>query len=270
MESARINQYSEAEPPDLPAPIVEPDWLARNLRNPALRIIDLRERPDYGVGHLPGAVWFDRTALSLTRPDHSVILIPAALFAVHMSRLGISGHSRVVVYDDVWGMHAARLVWACRRYGHSGAAVLSGGAEGWQQCGGALTQGRLLTYPRPFQAGADDAQRADLWWLQARAMDRQLLLLDVRGAHEYAAGHLPGARHWEWSRGTPVGSRAMLRPADELRAELIRQGITPDKRIVTYCSSGSRAAHTYLLLRSLGYPDVRVLDDAWRAWAQVG
>jgi 3-mercaptopyruvate sulfurtransferase SseA len=31
-----------------------------------------------------------------------------------------------------------------------------------------------------------------------------------------------------------------------------------------------RAAHTYLLLRSLGYPDVRVLDDAWRSLAVLG
>jgi thiosulfate/3-mercaptopyruvate sulfurtransferase len=62
----------------------------------------------------------------------------------------------------------------------------------------------------------------------------------------------------------------MTRPPAELRAELLRQGITPDRRIVTYCSSGMRAAHTYLLLRSLGYPDVRVLDDAWRTLAWRG
>jgi thiosulfate/3-mercaptopyruvate sulfurtransferase len=57
----------------------------------------------------------------------------------------------------------------------------------------------------------------------------------------------------------------MLRPIDELRAELQAAGITPNRRIVTYCSSGSRAAHTYVMLHRLGYPEVRVLDDAWRA-----
>jgi thiosulfate/3-mercaptopyruvate sulfurtransferase len=92
----------------------------------------------------------------------------------------------------------------------------------------------------------------------------------VCGAHEYAEARLPNARNWEWSIGTPTGSRVMTRPHDELRAELLCQGITPDRRIVTYCTSGMRAAHTYLLLRSLGYPDVRVLDDAWRRLATSG
>jgi thiosulfate/3-mercaptopyruvate sulfurtransferase len=266
MKPTSAYQRQPSSAPALPGPIIEADWLATQQRaSAAVRIVDLRDRMSYDEGHLPGAVWLDRTALSSTRPDHSVTLVPAALFAALIGRLGITAGMPVVAYDDVWGMHAARLVWALWRYGHPQAAVLSGGAESWLQAGRTLTRGALLTYPQPFAVASDGAQRADMLWLAAHQGDRQLLLLDVRGAHEYAAGHLPGARHWEWSIATPVGSWAMLRPADELRAELQAAGITLERRIVTYCSSGSRAAHTYLLLRSLGYPEVRVLDDAWRA-----
>jgi thiosulfate/3-mercaptopyruvate sulfurtransferase len=262
--SAYHRQPSTA--PALSAPIIEADWLAAQHRaSAAVRIVDLRDRHSYDEGHLPGAVWLDRTALSITRPDHSVTLVPAEIFVRLIRRLGITAGMPVVAYDDVWGMHAARLVWALRRYGHTQAAVLSGGADAWAQAGRTLTGGALLAYPQPFAVAADGAQRADMVWLAVHQGDRQLLLLDVRGAHEYAAGHLSGARHWEWSTATPVGRWAMLRPVDELRAELQAAGITPNRRIVTYCSSGSRAAHTYLLLRSLGYPEVRVLDDAWRA-----
>lgn len=232
--------------------------------DPALRILDVRDRASYAASHLPGAIWLDRSALSLTRADQTVTLVPGPTFATLMGRLGIDGQTTVVVYDDVWGMHAARVVWALRRYGHSRAAVLSGGAEGWVGAGAALTRGAILAYPRSFALGKDAAQRVDLAWLQAHTGDRAVLLLDVRGAHEYAAGHLPGAVNWEWSNGTPTGSWAMLRPPGELQTELQRLGITPKRRIVTYCGSGMRAAHTYLLLRSLGYPEVRVLDDAWR------
>lgn len=249
-----------------PALIVEPAWLLSQLGSATLRIIDVRDRPNYDEGHLPGAIWFDRTALSITRHDHSVTLVPAALFASLMGRLGISSDSTVIVYDDVWGMHAARIVWALHRFGHQRAAILSGGAEGWVKAGLVLTQGALTSYPRVFPLGADDTQRADLSWLRMRTSDRSLLLVDVRGKHEYAAGHLTGALHWEWSNGTPTGSWAMLRSPNELRADLHHHGITPNRRIVTYCTSGMRAAHTYVLLRSLDYPDVRVLDDAWRAF----
>jgi thiosulfate/3-mercaptopyruvate sulfurtransferase len=268
MNPTSASQRQPSSAPALPGPIIDADWLAAQQRASAtVRIVDLRDRTSYDEGHLPGAVWLDRTALSCTRPDHSVTLVPAEIFVRLIGRLGITAGILVVAYDDVWGMHAARLVWALRRYGHPQAAVLSGGAESWLQAGRTLTCGALLAYPRPFVLAADGSQRADMVWLAAHQGDRQLLLLDVRGAHEYAAGHLPGARHWEWSTATPIGNWAMLRPTDELRAELQAAGITPERRIVTYCSSGSRAAHTYLLLRSLGYPEVRVLDDAWRARA---
>lgn len=250
------------------AQIVEPSWLPQQPAA-ALRILDVRDRPSYADGHLPGAIWLDRNSLSYRHPDHSVTLVPAAQFAAIMSRLGIGPDTTVIVYDDVWGMHAARVVWALRRFGHQRAAVLSGGAEGWHNAGLPLTCSITLAYPRPFALASDDSQQASLSWLLPRSADRSVLLLDVRGAHEYAAGHLPGARNWEWSNATPIGSPAMLRPREELRADLLRQGISPDRRIVTYCSSEMRAAHAYLALRSLGYPDVRVLDAPWRSLAHV-
>jgi thiosulfate/3-mercaptopyruvate sulfurtransferase len=255
-EQVSVREYSPS--------IVEPQWVQPQLGNASLRILDVRDRHEYDAGHLPGAIWFDRTALSVTRSDLSVTLVPAALFATLMGQLGIGTETAVVVYDDVWSMHAARIVWALYRFGHRQAAVLSGGAEGWRAAGFALTRGRTLAFPQRFVPLADDAQRADLGWLQARRGDRAVLLIDVRGAHEYAAGHLPGAQHWEWSSSTPLSGFATMRPADELSTQLAQQRITPERRIVIYCGSGMRAAHTYLVLKSLGYPDVRVLDDAWR------
>ena len=263
MISTRASPNAPARPSQNPQLIVEPSWLARHLGAP-VRVLDVRDRASYAEGHLPGAIWLDRNALSQRHQDGSVSLVAAAAFAAIMGRLGVDGETTVVVYDDVWGMHAARVVWALRRYGHPQAVVLSGGAEGWAVTGGQLTRGVVLAYPRTFRATSDERQRASVGWVQTRSTDRSLLPLDVRGAHEYAEARLPGARNREWSNGTPTGSRAMTRPHDELRAEFVRQGITSDRRIVTYCTSGIRAAHTYLLLRSLGYPDVRVLDDSWR------
>lgn len=248
--------------------IVEPDWLALQQRCPDLRILDVRERASYAVAHLPGAVWLDRNSLSNTHRDHSVTLLPGALFARLAGRLGIDAATTVVVYDDVRGLHAARVVWALRRYGHPRALVLNGGVECWHATGYAVTTGVCLAYPRVFIPNPDQAQWASLGWLATHSSDRALLLLDVRTEHEYAEAHLPNARHWAWDNGAPMSGWALRRPPGELRAELLRQGITPDRRIVTYCSSGMRAAHTYLLLRSLGYRDVRVLDDAWRGPAR--
>lgn len=259
--TAPSQQHADAATSDY---IAEPEWLLQQQGGSNLRIIDVRERTDYLAGHLPGALWLERNALSLTHSDHSVTLLPGALFGRLASRMGIDATMTVVVYDDVRGLHAARVVWALRRYGHQRALVLNGGLERWRAVGYGVTTGVCLAYPRAFTANPDQAHWASLGWLYTRSSHRALLLLDVRTEHEFAEAHLPNARHWEWSNGASMGGWALRRPPGELRAELLRQGITPDRRIVTYCSSGMRAAHTYLLLRSLGYPDVRVLDDAWR------
>ncbi|NTU85612.1 MAG: hypothetical protein HGA45_40805 [Chloroflexales bacterium] len=143
MTPTRAGHTLEQAGPKPPALIVEPGWLAQQCGNPALRVLDVRDRASYTAGHLPGALWLDRSALSLIRADQTVTLIPAPVFAALMGRLGIDLQTTVVVYDDVWGMHAARVAWALRRYGHPRAAVLSGGAEGWVGAGGPLTCGKL-------------------------------------------------------------------------------------------------------------------------------
>ncbi len=238
-------------------PIVSPAWLSRQQGNPHLRLLDARERSRYTEGHLPGAIWFDADALNWPRLDGTITLVTAAPFAKLMSRTGIDATTSVIVYDDGDGRRAARVVWALRCYGHQQAALLSGGIAGWIAAGYPLTRAICLPYPRIFVPRLDDHQRATIGWVQCRIADRSLLLLDARPARAYARERLFHARHWPWPTALPAA-------ATELRAILERAGITPDRRIVTYCETGEAAASVYLLLRSLGYPQVRVLDDAWQ------
>ena len=43
-------------------------------------------------------------------------------------------------------------------------------------------------------------------------------------------------------------------------------GVTPDREVITYCQGGYRAAHSYLALRLLGYPRVRMYLGSWKEW----
>jgi rhodanese-related sulfurtransferase len=77
------------------------------------------------------------------------------------------------------------------------------------------------------------------------------VILDVRSAREFAAGHVPGAIHVPFWR---VSARAADIPADR-RGEL-----------VVYCGHGPRAVIAVRTLRRLGFSRIAYLVGHYSAW----
>ncbi len=100
----------------------------------------------------------------------------------------------------------------------------------------------------------------------------ELGILDVRSAAEYdgtdirsaMGGHVPGARHLEWTELLDQNGR--LLEDEELRAKLAPLDLPEDGIVVVYCQTHQRSAVTYVALKHLGYTDVRALDGAWSNW----
>lgn len=80
------------------------------------------------------------------------------------------------------------------------------------------------------------------------------VVLDVREPHEWAAGHLPAARH------------APLATVDATLAATL----DPAVPVVTVCAVGGRSAVAAARLRALGVVDVRSLARGMRGWADEG
>jgi molybdopterin/thiamine biosynthesis adenylyltransferase/rhodanese-related sulfurtransferase len=81
-------------------------------------------------------------------------------------------------------------------------------------------------------------------------------IVDVRETDEFAAGHLPGAKHV---------------PRGHLESRI--ETAVPDRsqRVVLYCASGNRsalAAHT--LLKDLGYENVQSMTGGYTLWKDRG
>lgn len=99
------------------------------------------------------------------------------------------------------------------------------------------------------------------------------LLLDVRPAHEFGRGQLPGAVHLDlWGMSLidtdPAPLRAFLWIIEHL---LALRGVSNDRAVVVYEEeSGIRAARAFWFLEYFGHPDVRVLDGGVRAWRSAG
>ncbi len=83
------------------------------------------------------------------------------------------------------------------------------------------------------------------------------LLLDVREADEYAAGHIPGAL---------AISRGMLEFALSNKPEFAN----PDLNIVVYCKTSGRAALAACALLDMGYRHVQSIAGGYDAWREAG
>ena len=81
------------------------------------------------------------------------------------------------------------------------------------------------------------------------------LILDVRSANEFAAGHIPNALNI---------------PHDELPDRLSELPRDLDQTIVVHCHAGPRAQRAEAILIDSGYTDVRDLEGHWSGWIQAG
>jgi len=83
------------------------------------------------------------------------------------------------------------------------------------------------------------------------------VLVDVREADEYAAGHIPGAVH---------ASRGML----EFKFSANPALQSRDLAVVLYCKTSGRAALASAALHEMGYLNVRSISGGFDAWAASG
>lgn len=83
------------------------------------------------------------------------------------------------------------------------------------------------------------------------------LVLDVREADEYAAGHLPGA---------VLVPRGLLEFKLSATPELGER----DRNVVVYCKSGGRSALAAAVMQDMGYLHVQSLAGGFDGWAGAG
>jgi thiosulfate/3-mercaptopyruvate sulfurtransferase len=260
---------------DIPL-IIEPEALESLLGNEELVIVDLGRPETYAQAHVPGAVRMEYSALVRgDRPAPGHLPEPEA-FSRTLSEAGITPAHTVVAYDDEGGGRACRLVWNLHAAGHDRAAVLNGGIHAW------CAENRPVGTDEPHQPAPRDygpieytvAPVATRDEILKRLNDPQLLVLDARTPEEYAGtqvraakgGHIPGAVNLNWLDCIDRANDARLLPDERLRELLAERGIDPGKDVVTYCHTHHRSAHSYVMLKHLGYDSVKGYAGSWSEW----
>jgi thiosulfate/3-mercaptopyruvate sulfurtransferase len=260
-------------------PIVDTDWLAENLQDPRLRVLDChaRSRPaedgsghvfesgrdHYERGHIPGAVFADLVnELSRRDTDLPLMLPGRDQFAEVMGGYGVGEGVRVVLYDASVGLWAARVWWMLRAYGFDAASVLDGGWFKWRKEGRPVstevpqpTRARFVARVQPQV----NASRADVVKAIEDPRARVVGALDPSPDSIALAASMPGA-----SLINPE-TNALL-PREQLRSLAAEAGLLDAGSVVTYCDAGAMASLDALVLTMLGHADVAVYDGSLAEW----
>ncbi|MBI4675485.1 MAG: sulfurtransferase [Chloroflexi bacterium] len=246
-------------------------WLQEHLNDANVRIIDARVSDPrlpigYRISHIPGAVPFDLNHdLYEMAPGGPHMKTPDAIAKILGAR-GIANDSIIVLYDEGAGPLAGTVYWLLKYLGHADVRVVNGGWHAWTQAHAPTTRDIPQITPATYTAQVDENQHSTCEWIQENSGRADLLLLDTRTDSEYYMGHIPGAVNLSFDEAIDFASQA-LKDTTTLCAQFERVGATPDKEIVVYCGSGSRSAHTFMVLQDLGYPRVRNYKGSIMDWA---
>ena len=269
----QINLGLAAQANVMPLVCPTPD-LDGALDDPDVLVVDARSFGEYSDGHVPGSVNLDLFAFHWVDTTREGMRGFTAQAQTLLSFAGVADSKRVVFYDDVSGMLAARGLWMLRYLSHPNVSVLDGGMRKWR-----AERRRIETGANPFRpsgfAGRPDPGTAAGFEYILENIDA-LTIIDARSRQEYDGtvaraarrGHIPGSINIDWRLNIVGGGGdgdgdGTLKPAGEL-SELY--AIPRDSEIVTYCQGGYRAASTFLALKSLGFERVRVYPGSWGEW----
>src|SRR5580704_9931583 len=147
-----------------PEALVSTEWLAANLDDPNVRVLDSSfkqpgvtptARADYDAGHIPGAVFFDIDDVAAPGTTLPHMIPSAERFALKMAERGIGNENKVIVYDANGLSSAGRAWWLMRLFGHDNVALLNGGLPGWKVEGRPLETATPAIPQRQFTARFD-------------------------------------------------------------------------------------------------------------------
>jgi hydroxyacylglutathione hydrolase len=213
----RLNREGPPAPALVSAPVALQGEALATLQRGGTILVDTRPVRAFTAGHIPGSinVPLDRSFLiraGSVLPDDAIVALLVD-GGLPLAQRAIHGLSLIGV-DDVRG-------------------VFDSSALDWQEVNGGLAS-------TPLRAPADVAR------------DDGAQIIDVRGATEYAAGHIPGALNV---------------PLPELAD---RVAALPAGPLVLHCQGGTRSAIAASLVRAGGRDDVSDMEGGFAAWERAG
>ncbi len=278
----------------LPDDLVTISWLNDHLRNPALRVIDIRgyvaaedlgggrqaatyrgAADEYENGHIPGSVFIDWTRDIVDLEGEVKVQIAGPdRFAAMLGACGVDAETDVVVVDHAGGHFATRLWWALRYYGHDRVAVLEGGFRAWERADLPVESGIQTVPPAVFPIEVRPQLASDVNDVLNAIESGARQIVDARDAEAFSGavqrgsrgGHIPGAVNLPAK--ALMNADGSWQDREGIRAAAANAGVDLDRPVTAYCNGGVTATAVLFGLQRAGLGDISNYDGSWNEWGE--
>jgi len=262
--------------------LVSADWVAENVNNPKVVIVEVDEDTTlYEQGHIENAItfhWRDDLQDGLIRD-----LISKEKFEALLSKSGISNDSTVILYGGNNNWFATYAFWYFKVYGHADVRLLDGGRKRWELDARPFVSevpSRTLTHY--VASERDNSIRAYRDEVIAAIGTKNIV--DVRSPAEFSGelaapahlpqeggqikGHIPTAKNIPWSKA--ANEDGTFKSDAELKEIYQSAGVDLAKDTIAYCRIGERSAFSWFVLHELlGVNNVKNYDGSWTEYGSL-
>ncbi|MBI1663735.1 MAG: sulfurtransferase [Nitrosopumilus sp.] len=247
--------------------IISTNELNSILNDPDVILADTRSFKEYSEGHIPGAVHLDLFAFHWIDTSKQGIENFNNQSKSLLSFLGVYPEKKVIFYDSVSGMLAARGVWMLMYFSHENTMMLDGGITKWKKENLPLETKPNGFKPSDFSGKTNPDIITGFEYIQDNL--ENVKILDARSPGEYdgstvraaQSGHIPNAVNIDWNQN--IKEDGTFKSDEELSK---MYDYPKGTEIITYCQGAYRAANTFLVLKKLGFSNVKVYLGSWGEW----
>ena len=255
---------------------VTANWLADNLENKNIVILDARSEKAYNKEHIPGAInvaWQSLANMKGKAGDKGWgVALNKEELSKKLESLGIDKNTEVITYanKDGWG-EDGRLTWELKTAGIN-SKMLDGGFDLWSKEGRVTTKDVPVVVSKTLNIEQINSNTTVTTENLYENMSKYTIV-DARAKDEYdgatkfgeaVGGHIKGAISLPFNE--VYNEDGTIKSEKELNQIFKKAGLTKEQEIVTYCTAGIRSAHLALILNMLGY-NAKNYDASYYEWA---
>lgn len=229
-------------------------------------VVDAYTASNYAKMHIQDAINIPHKELYKEGEIEGLLKDPATL-AKYFGEKGLTNDAKIIIYDDGSQKYNSRVYWTLKYMGANNVHLLHKDMGDWRKARIRLTRKPASLKAASFNADVQAGMMADMAEAIA-ASNGDGILVDARAAGEFAGkekdskGHIKNAVNINYELF--LDESGAYKSKDEIMQVASSKGLSPEKKIIAYCTSSIRAAVIYIALVDIaGFENVKVYDGAY-------